>query len=206
MCGTSKATETGIKQRPIVSKPISSKPVGGNGSRFDVLSEQMVEESDAIMEGKVLKGKDLLTTSGEPDTPLAAGKTVLRDIPNRGKTPRRDQMALKAGTSKIKKVPFPKKGLLNFRSPPILLQKEVVLNPNPVDDMEDVCEDSEVLQSLHKDVLNSDMADKEKMRATSGDPQNLIGELFPSIVDLNADVEFVEVVSNLKEAMVVAQE
>ncbi|KAL5846682.1 hypothetical protein ACOSQ3_010206 [Xanthoceras sorbifolium] len=168
MCGTSKATETGIKQRPIVSKPISSKPVGGNGSRFDVLSEQMVEESDAIMEGKVLKGKDLLTTSGEPDTPLAAGKTVLRDIPNRGKTPRRDQMALKAGTSKIKKVSFPKKGLLNFRSPPILLQKEVVLNPNPVDDMEDACEDSEVLQSLHKDVLNSDMADKEKMRATSG--------------------------------------
>ncbi|KAL5819868.1 hypothetical protein ACOSQ4_023710 [Xanthoceras sorbifolium] len=115
-------------------------------------------------------------------------------------------MALKAGTSKIKKVPFPKKGLLNFRSPPILLQKEVVLNPNPVDDMEDVCEDSEVLQSLHKDVLNSDMADNEKMRATSGDPQNLIGELFPNIVDLNADVEFVEVVSNLKEAMVVAQE
>ncbi|KAL5760949.1 hypothetical protein ACOSQ2_019787 [Xanthoceras sorbifolium] len=201
MSGTSKATETGIKQRPIVSKPISSKPVGGKGSRFDVLSEQMVEESDAIMEGKVLKGKDLLTTSGEPDTPLAVGKTVLRDIPNRGKTPRRDQMALKAGTSKIKKVPFPKKGLLNFRSPPILLQKEVVLNPNPVDDMEDVCEDSEVLQSLHKDVLNSDMTDKEKMRATSGDPQNLIGELFPSIIDLNADVEFVEVVSNLKEAM-----
>ncbi|KAH7566525.1 hypothetical protein JRO89_XS08G0178800 [Xanthoceras sorbifolium] len=174
MSGTSKATETGIKQRPIVSKPIPSKPVGGKGSRFDVLSEQMVEESDAIMEGKVLKGKDLLTTSGEPDTPLAAGKSVLRDIPNRGKTPRRDQMALKAGTSKIKKVPFPKKGLLNFRSPPILLQKEVVLNPNPVDDMEDVCEDSEVLQSLHKDVLNSDMADNEKMRATSGDPQNLI--------------------------------
>ncbi|KAL5742374.1 hypothetical protein ACOSP7_029106 [Xanthoceras sorbifolium] len=168
MSGTSKATETGIKQRPIVSKPIPSKPVGGKGSRFDVLSEQMVEESDAIMEGKVLKGKDLLTTSGEPDTPLAAGKSVLRDIPNRGKTPRRDQMALKAGTSKIKKVPFPKKGLLNFRSPPILLQKEVVLNPNPVDDMEDVCEDSEVLQSLHKDVLNSDMADNEKMRATSG--------------------------------------
>ncbi|KAH7572711.1 hypothetical protein JRO89_XS03G0001500 [Xanthoceras sorbifolium] len=155
MSGTSKATETGIKQRPIVSKPISSKPVGGKGSRFDVLSEQMVEESDAIIEGKVLKGKDLLTTSGEPNTPLAAGKTVLRDISNRGKTPRRDQMALKA-----------------------------------VDDMEDVCEDSEVLQSLHKDVLNSDMADKEKMRATSGDPQNLIGELFPSIVDLNADVEY----------------
>ncbi|KAH7564826.1 hypothetical protein JRO89_XS09G0033700 [Xanthoceras sorbifolium] len=61
------ATETGIKQRPIVSKPISSKPVGGKGSRFDVLSEQMVEESDAIMEGKFLKGKDHLTTSGEPE-------------------------------------------------------------------------------------------------------------------------------------------
>ncbi|KAH7568757.1 hypothetical protein JRO89_XS06G0045300 [Xanthoceras sorbifolium] len=102
--GTSKATETSIKQRPIVKKSSSSKLVGGNGSRFDVLSEQMVEERAKLFEGI---------------------KWLSR-------------------------------------------QKEVVLDPNPKDDMEDVCEDSEVLQSLHNDVLNSDMTNKEKMGATSG--------------------------------------
>ncbi|KAH7578034.1 hypothetical protein JRO89_XS01G0331400 [Xanthoceras sorbifolium] len=145
-----------------VSGPTITGGVKVRGSRFEVLTDNVEEESVPQVDHK-LKGKGPMVTTGDGDASLVEGSSVFRDISNRGLSPCKEVAGIKSGSLKSsQKAPKTNKASYTKLGPKGInkgLGPDIQKTPNkgPVlgERMEDDCDDSEVLKIFHQDVIHA---------------------------------------------------